>query len=179
MNVYSDHQLSLPHSVVSIGAFDGLHLGHQTLINKAASRAKTLGVPSVVYTFNPPPRSFFQQTQVLTSVEEKVELIKRLGIDYVVVADFNKEYASREAIAFVHELQALSPKEVWVGPNFQFGKGKQGTTEFLSHYFHVNLHPLVRCQQGKIISSTRIRLLLQKNQIEHARKLLAHPQMTP
>ncbi|MFB4162369.1 adenylyltransferase/cytidyltransferase family protein [Alteribacillus sp. JSM 102045] len=177
MNIYKNNQLTLTSSVVSIGAFDGLHRGHQTLIKEAAKRAREWGVPSVVYTFNPPPRAYFQNTKVLTSEEEKIELIKQLGIDYVVMADFNEAYASREAEEFLLELEFLCPREIWVGPNFQFGKGKKGDVTLLSNYLPVKVHPLVRCEKGEIISSTRIRELLQKDKRKQAYHLLGRPQM--
>ncbi|WP_158738093.1 FAD synthetase family protein [Alteribacillus sp. YIM 98480] len=177
MHIYKNNHLTLASSVVSIGAFDGLHRGHQTLIKEAAKRARELGVPSVVYTFDPPPRAHFQNTRVLTSVDEKIELIKLFDIDYVVVAEFNKEYASREALEFLLELSFLGPKEIWVGPNFQFGKGKKGNTNLLSDYFHVNVHPLVTCDKGEIISSTRIRELLQNNKRKQADHLLGRPRI--
>lgn len=178
LKVYRNNELVLPSSVVSIGAFDGLHRGHQTLIKRAAKRAQQIGVPSVVYTFNPPPRAHFQNSRVLTSVEEKVELLQKLDIDYIVVADFNDHYSSQKAESFIHELGSLNPNEIWVGPNFQFGKGKKGNTKLLAENFQVRLHPLVTCEKGEVISSTRIRRLLQENERMQVNNLLGRRHMT-
>lgn len=170
--IYNNNELHLASSVVSIGAFDGLHRGHQALIRQTAKRALEVHVPSVVYTFNPPPRTFFQNGTLLTNVEEKIELIKQFGIDYIVIANFNEQYASRPASAFIEELENLGPKEIWVGPNFTFGKGKKGDVKLLSKHFKVNIHPLITCVDGEIISSTRIRNLLKRDQRQKVNKLL-------
>ncbi|VEF46819.1 FAD Synthetase [Bacillus freudenreichii] len=163
MNISKDNELALSSSVVSIGAFDGLHKGHQTLIRQMAKRARELGVPSVVYTFDPPPRAYFQNQRVLTTVQEKLALIERLNVDYTVIASFNEHYASRPPADFITELRLLGAREIWVGSDFRFGKGKEGCVDLLSRHFHVNIHPFVTCDQGERISSTRIRELLKNN----------------
>lgn len=163
MRIVNDNELSLPASVVSIGAFDGLHKGHQTLIKQAVRRAYELEVLSVVYTFDPPPRVYFQNQQVLTSIEEKLALIENLNVDYTIVANFDEHYASKPPADFITELSQLNTREIWVGSDFHFGKGKQGNIEMLSNYFTVNIHPFITCDQGEKISSTRIRELLQNN----------------
>ncbi|MFB4165350.1 FAD synthetase [Alteribacillus sp. JSM 102045] len=172
MYIYNNNELNLESSIISIGAFDGLHRGHQTLIRQAVHRARELNVPSVVYTFNSPPRAFFQNSIVLTSLNEKIELIKQFEVDYIVVANFNEQYASRPASAFIEELCSLAPKEIFVGPNFTFGKGKKGDVCLLSENFKVNVQPLITCENGEIISSTRIRNLLKKDKQAQVSKLL-------
>ncbi|NEU35330.1 FAD synthetase, partial [bacterium LRH843] len=82
------------------------------------------------------PRAYFQKQMILTNVKEKVTFIKKLNVDYVIVANFDKHYISKSAKDFLEELNHLSPKEIWVGPSFQFGKGKQGTTEYLAKHFN-------------------------------------------
>lgn len=177
MNIYKENELELGSSIVTIGAFDGLHLGHQTLIKRAVNRANELDVPSVVYTFDPPPRALFQQKRILTTVAEKVELLEGFGVDHVIVADFNKAYASRQAMEFVKELKHLHPMEVIVGPNFTFGKGKQGNIDMLDQYFSLTVEPFVLCEGGQIISSTRIRNLIDENKISQADHLLGRKRL--
>jgi riboflavin kinase/FMN adenylyltransferase len=172
MNVFREGELELNQSVVTIGAFDGIHIGHQSLISEAVSRAQKLNVPSVVYTFDPPPRAYFQKQMILTNVKEKVTFIKKLNVDYVIVANFDKHYISKSAKDFLEELNHLSPKEIWVGPSFQFGKGKQGTTEYLAKHFNTFIHPLIKCSRGETVSSTRIRNLIYNQENELANELL-------
>ena len=92
-HVYSS--LELPRSIVAIGAFDGVHKGHQAVIKQAVQRGRKLKVPSVVYTFDPPPRVFFQGARMLTTVQEKVLKIEKLAAGHAVVARFDEVYANR------------------------------------------------------------------------------------
>jgi riboflavin kinase / FMN adenylyltransferase len=172
MKVFRNNELMLEQSVVTIGAFDGIHRGHQALIERAVNRARELAVPSVVYTFNPPPRAFFQNQMVLTNVGEKISFIKKMKVDYVIIADFNEHYASRSPEAFLQELKVLNPQEVWVGPDFNFGKGKKGTAADLSAMFQTFTHPPIKCSKGETISSTRIRNLLCNQEAQLANELL-------
>ncbi|HLR66705.1 FAD synthetase family protein [Virgibacillus alimentarius] len=172
MNVFQENELTLEASIVSIGAFDGMHRGHQALITKAAERARRLNIPSVVYTFNPPPRAHFQNHIMLTSVEEKIKIIKELGIDYIIVANFNDSYAARSVYAFIDELEDIGTQEIWVGKDFHFGKGKSGNVHLLSEYFNTCTLPFVTCDKGETISSTRIRNLIHKNDWFQAYHLL-------
>lgn len=172
MKICRNNELTLASSIVTIGAFDGLHRGHQSLVKQTVNSAKQKGVPSVVYTFDPPPRALFQNKKILTTVHEKVELLQGLGIDYVIIADFNKMYASKKAMEFIHELALLHPHEVIVGPNFNFGMKKQGNINLLAHYYNVKVHPFVSCEQGEVISSTRIRELMDKNEMTQVENLL-------
>ncbi|WHY71793.1 FAD synthetase [Fictibacillus enclensis] len=177
MQVYREKTLKLEQCVITIGAFDGIHIGHQSLISNAVRRAKDLNVPSVVYTFDPPPRVYFQNQLLLTPVSEKLKFIKRLNVDYVILADFNQQYTTREAKDFMNELSGLSPREVWVGPNFQFGKGKEGTTACLAENFVTHIHPLIKCSKGKTVSSTRIRNLIRHKKMDMACELLGRPNL--
>lgn len=124
MLVSSAGTLQLPGSVVTIGAFDGVHRGHQALIRHAVERTDRLGVPSVAYTFDPPPKAFLHGAPILTPLPEKVRRLEALGLDHAVVALFDEDYAARSAEHFLEEVAALNPVEVWVGPSFRFGSGK-------------------------------------------------------
>ncbi|MFT4413693.1 FAD synthetase [Fredinandcohnia humi] len=172
MKVFKNNQLKLNNSVVSIGAFDGIHLGHQALIRKAKMRADDHGVPLVVYTFDPPPKAFFQHQMVLTPISEKIQYLQELGCSYTVIASFDQEYASRSVTDFVEELALLHPLEIWVGPDFHFGKGKSGSITNLEKAFTAFQHPVVTCEEGNVISSTRIRNLLLQNKLDKAQSLL-------
>lgn len=77
MRIHPANTLVLPASVVTVGAFDGVHLGHQVLIRQAVARARTLGVPSVVYTFDPPPRCYLQRVPILTPLDSHIDTLRR------------------------------------------------------------------------------------------------------
>lgn len=172
MKCHPINRLKLSASVVTVGAFDGVHLGHQALIRLLVERAKFLNVPSVVYTFNPPPRCYFQQVPLLTTLEEKLERLARLKVEHVVVARFDKVYMSRSAEEFMDELQALNPVEIWVGHDFRFGHRRQGGIEDLSRVFQVHQMNPVCCTHGEVISSSRIRSLISTGRHEEAEALL-------
>ena len=118
-------------SVVCIGAFDGLHLGHRALIGRAVERARALGVPAVAVSFEPLPRELFAQDRKpprLMLAQDKVRGLRALGVDGVGLLRFNARLAAMTAQAFVQELLVtrLAAREVWVGPGFRFGKGRAG-----------------------------------------------------
>lgn len=152
--------LELPACVVAIGAFDGVHRGHQKVIGSAVDAARRLGCPSVVYTFDTPPKAYFAGAQVLTTIEEKLRKCRALGASCAVVARFDRAYAARSAEDFMDELARLNPLEIRVGADFRFGAGSAGDVALLSTRFNVKVEGEVRCEKGEVISSTRIRQLL-------------------
>ena len=99
--VVTDRQIALPGSVAAIGAFDGVHRGHQHLIRAAIRDARARGVPSVVWTFDPPPKVFFGRARQLVALDQKLARIGLLGPDWIVVAPFHAAYARRSAEAFL------------------------------------------------------------------------------
>ena len=172
METHAEGTLNLTGSVIAIGAFDGVHKGHQEVIRRTVDRSRVLGVPSVVYTFDPPPRHFFQGAQILTTVQEKVERIAQLGIDHVVIARFDQAFTRRTAAAFIADLAKLGPLEVSVGNDFQFGRNRAGDVGLLARHFPVHITEPVHCSDGQTISSTRIRLLLSQGETQKSVSLL-------
>ncbi|UGA46073.1 FAD synthetase [Bradyrhizobium quebecense] len=156
---HRDGELALDACVVTIGAFDGVHRGHQELLRQTIAAAQRRGVPAVVYTFDPPPKVYFGQAEALISLREKLERIATFAPDHVVVADFNEIYVRRSAADFLAELQRLQPREVIVGEDFRFGSCKGGTAQLLRQHFDTRILPPVRCGNGEIVSSSRIRSL--------------------
>ncbi len=174
-----------PHgSVVCIGAFDGLHLGHRALVRHAVARARALGVPAVVVAFEPLPREYFAQGEPpprLTLARDKVAGLNELGVDAIGLLRFDARMAAMSAEAFVERLlvQRLGAREVWIGPQFCFGNRRRGDLALLQamgeqHGFTagaidpVDLH-------GERISATRIRQLLREGNFAHAGDLLGRP----
>ncbi len=166
-------------SVVTIGNFDGIHLGHQKIIAQLKEHAEKLKVPSVVISFNPTPQNFFGADHaVLSSYEEKDFFLSSLGINYHIVINFNKEFSNINAQTFIEEflLRKLNIKLCLVGDDFRFGKNRVGDFSLLQengvkHGFAVEETATIEHNQIRI-SSTRIRECLQQNNLEETKKLL-------
>jgi riboflavin kinase/FMN adenylyltransferase len=172
MQVYFDELPVIEKTVVAIGAFDGVHKGHQAVLQLLKHYGKEHNVPSFVYTFSPPPRSYFQNAKILTPINEKLKRIHNLGIDHCFVANFNQDYVNRSAYSFIEELSMLNPQKVVVGKDFRFGKDRKGDISLLSKYFNVQTVEPICCSSGRVISSSRIRELIYKGETEKADLLL-------
>lgn len=171
-------------SVVCIGAFDGLHLGHRALVRHALSRARTLGLPAVALSFEPLPREFFSRDEPpprLTLVRGKYKGLCGLGVDSVGLLRFNSKLASMQADDFVRQVlvHRLSAREVWIGPEFRFGNRRAGDLQLLQelgaeHGFAAREIEPVH-SGGQRVSSTRIREALRSGDFGAAAQLLGHP----
>lgn len=171
-------------SVACIGAFDGLHLGHQALVGKTVERARALGVPAVAVSFEPLPREHFatgEKPPRLTLPRAKYEGLRALGVDLVGLLRFNERLAAMSAEAFVETVLVgrLGVREVWVGPGFRFGKDRGGDLELLQrlgerHGFTAHaVEPVL--DGGQRVSSTRIRKALTAGDFATASRLLGRP----
>ena len=167
--------LSLSASIVTIGSFDGVHHGHQSLLTNIVQRARQIGVPSVVYTFDPPPKTVFGGKLQLTPADEKIRRISHFDIDHIIIAHFDKIYAARTAEHFVAELGRLNPSEIWIGKDFRFGAGRKGNAASLAEHFDVRIVDEIGCMSGERISSTRLRTLYENGHNEEARRLHGWP----
>ncbi|PAE26581.1 FAD synthetase family protein [Bacillus sp. 7894-2] len=172
-HIYSS--LALPCSVIAVGAFDGVHRGHQEVIKQAVKRGKFLNAPSLVYTFDPPPRVYFQGAYMLSSIQEKLPKLEVLGVDKVVIARFDHVYAQASAEEFIETLSKLNPLEIIVGEDFRFGRNRDGDIHLLQKYFTVRVIEPVCCSSGNRISSTRIRQLLSRGEVQSSHSLLGWP----
>lgn len=159
-HVHAAGELRLTASVATIGAFDGVHRGHQALIGRTVRSARARGLPAVVWTFDPPPKVFFGRAESLLSLEGRIDRLRFLGPDHIVVAKFDNAFRQRAAEAFLAELAQLNPALVWVGTDFRFGAGKAGAVPLLEERFPTRVMRPVRCAAGEIVSSTRIRSLM-------------------
>ncbi len=174
--VHAYDSLSLGASVVTVGTFDGVHRGHQALLARVVRSARRRGVPSVVYTFDPPPKAVFGGALMLTKVEEKLRRLSHFGIDHVVVARFDKDYAARPAGDFMREIGRLNPEELWLGHDFRFGAGRKGDVALLARQVDVRLLDDFADDGGDRISSTRLRALIADGRHEDARRLHGWPE---
>ena len=170
-------------SVVCIGAFDGLHLGHRALVRHAVSRARTLGLPAIALSFEPLPREFFAKAAPpprLTLPRAKFEGLCELGVDRVGLLRFDAALAAMAAENFVRDVLAarLHAREVWVGPGFRFGRDRLGDLQALQSLGAVHgfaAEAIEAVGDGAPISSTRIRNALASGDFETAARLLGRP----
>lgn len=171
-------------SVVTIGVFDGVHKGHQSIIGHAVKRASNLGVPSVVLTFDPHPAEVVRpgsHPAVLTEPARKAELIEELGADVLCVVPFTPDFARLPAEQFVHDVlvEHLHAALVVVGENFRFGHRAAGDVALLQQLgqrfgFRVEGAPLV-AEDGTIFSSTYIRSCIHAGDVRAAASALGRP----
>lgn len=170
--------------VLTLGSFDGMHLGHQRVIERVVYRAREIKGTSMVITFHPHPRRTINpgnHPPLLTTSEQKLKLIGHLGIDVCLIINFDKNFSRMSPREFVVKVlhQHLHVKEIFVGSDYLFGKGKAGDLDFLigigrEYGFQVNKVQAVR-RRGEAISSTRIRQLIQRGELSQARELLGRP----
>ncbi|AFZ65807.1 riboflavin biosynthesis protein RibF [Deinococcus peraridilitoris] len=159
-------------TVVAIGSFDGVHLGHQALIKTLRERARFYRVPSVVYTFDPPTRVLTQGALYLSTLPEKLALLERFGVDEVIAVSFTREFASRTKEEFLGDIAVLRPRAIVVGEDFGFGKGRAGKLDDLRTVTpELDALPMFQLT-GKDIKSSRIRELLLRGDVEGAGQFL-------
>ncbi len=179
-----------PHgSVVCIGAFDGLHLGHRALVGRAVAHARELGLEAVALSFEPLPREYFAGAQHpsrptpsrLSLPRAKFEGLRALGADRVGLLRFDARMAALSARDFIEHVlvRRLHGCEVWVGPEFRFGHGRAGDLELLRamgerHGFAANEIPPMLVD-GARVSSSAIRALLAAGDLDAAARLLGRP----
>ena len=169
----------LPKTAVTIGNFDGVHLGHQAMVSQLKNIAQQHHLKTLVMIFEPQPLEFFKGYEApprITSLREKVEYLTELGVDYIAIAKFDNQFRSLSAENFADLLKnKLNAQDLILGDDFHFGKDRQGNSEFLKQYgFNVtNLHTVEF--NGDRVSSTRIRQVLQAGNLSLAAKLLGRP----
>jgi riboflavin kinase / FMN adenylyltransferase len=193
MEIVTDPSASVPPpggSAVTIGAYDGVHLGHRALLGELRGRAVTDGLTTVVVTFDRHPATVVRPEsapRLLCDLDQKLELLESAGVERTVVIPFDRERANETAEEFVSEIlvDALDARLVVVGEDFHFGHGRKGNVAFLqeagrSSGFSVEGVELQADRSGpgsasEPISSTRIRALVAEGNVEEAASLLGRP----
>ncbi|MES9812753.1 MAG: bifunctional riboflavin kinase/FAD synthetase [Candidatus Thiodiazotropha sp.] len=180
------HNLKPDHHgcVATIGNFDGVHLGHQSVFRHLMEMGADLDLPTTVVTFESQPREFFQAASAparLTRMREKLQAIQETGVQRVVVLEFNKRLAAMPAEAFVRELlvEGLGTRFLSVGDDFRFGRGREGDFDLLrrmgkEHGFEVENMNTYKVDADRV-SSTRIRELLTLGDLNGAAQCLGRP----
>ncbi len=171
-------------AVITIGNFDGVHIGHQALFHQVIEKARALQGTSVVMTFEPHPIRVLKQNNhppLITLYEQKAELIAKAGIDILICIPFTREFASIPAKEFVEEIlvKRIGMKAVIVGEDYTFGKNREGTLDLLKTYgkqigFEVIVVKKIQASNNSAdkISSTRIRELVSEGRVAESQKLL-------
>lgn len=163
-------------SVLTIGAFDGVHLGHQRLVRKVIAAARKVGAPAVVLTFFPHPSVVLQgrePTFYLTSPGRKGELLGELGIDVVITQKFNRELSLVPADEYIQRLKDhLGLRQLWIGPDFALGHEREGNVSFLReaqvrYGFTLEVVEPLKVS-GEVVSSSRIREALRSGDVARA-----------
>ncbi len=170
--------------VLTIGNFDGVHLGHRAIMETVIERARLLDGEAVVLTFDPHPRKVLQPDRapsLLATREQKLEALEAVGIDVVIMQPFDKAFAQTSPEAFVRDLvwDRIGPREVFVGYDFHFGRDREGSMAALSEIgaglgFSVTIIPEIRVNDLDV-NSSRIRELLGQGNVEEAEILLGRP----
>ena len=183
MKVYNNLNINKKHqrSVIAIGNFDGIHLGHQKVINQAKQKAKKNKLPFGIITFEPVPVMFFNpkiRNHRINSLEQKKNQLKKLKIDFLIIIKFNKFFSSLSAEQFIEKIinKKARCKFLYVSKNFKFGFKRQGNIQTLKKlenlfkYQTIITVPLKK--DKKIISSTLIRKKISTGKIFEVTKLL-------
>jgi riboflavin kinase/FMN adenylyltransferase len=171
-------------TVLTLGVFDGLHLGHQLIMQTVVERARVVGAVPTVITFEPHPREVLHPKSappLLQTFDQKIEALGVLGIEQTIVIHFDQSFAQIRAEDFLRDvvLDRLHAKEVYLGRGFAFGHNRGGNIELLrlvsqSLGFSADEVPEVRLR-GRRVSSSRIRELLQQGRVNLARRMLGRP----
>ncbi|MDO4754230.1 MAG: bifunctional riboflavin kinase/FAD synthetase [Bacillota bacterium] len=164
---------------VSIGTFDGIHLGHTAVLRVMIEKAEELGLKTFVYTFKNNPAAYFSgKNPLIMDENEKISVLESLGVDYVALLPFDEEQVSMTAESFVEDVlcKKMHARFVSVGHDFRFGQGASSTADDLRRYgvrFGFEVHVMSPVlHRGKRISSTDIRELLIRGDMQEVRELL-------
>jgi riboflavin kinase / FMN adenylyltransferase len=171
-------------SVVTLGVFDGLHLGHQLIMQTVVERARAVSAVPTVITFEPHPRALLHPESappLLQTFDQKIEALGALGIEQTIVINFNMNFAQTRAEGFLRDVivDRLHASEVYLGCGFAFGHGREGNIDLLrtvskSLGFFADEVPELRLR-GRRVSSSRIRELLMEGRVGIARRMLGRP----
>jgi riboflavin kinase/FMN adenylyltransferase len=171
-------------TVLTLGVFDGLHLGHQLIMSTVVERARALGAVPTVITFDPHPRAVLHPESappLLQTFDQKIEAFSVLGVEQAIVVQFTREFARLEAEDFLRDVvrDRLHAAEVYLGRGFAFGRNREGDIELLRKVsrrlgFRAEEVREVRLR-GQRISSSRIRELLAEGRVNLARRMLGRP----
>ena len=183
VKLYKNFNINKNHkgSIILIGNFDGVHLGHQRLFKLAQSYKKKYSLRIGVINFDPMPKMFFNQSLKnfrLSSIDQKIDLLDNLGVDFIATKKFDRTFSKTKSINFIKKIlyQKLNAKFIFVSNNFRFGNKREGDVNLLikneKKYKYKVVEPKPLSVKQKVVSSTLIRNLLENGFLEKANKLL-------
>lgn len=172
-------------AVLTIGTFDGVHKGHQKILDRIAALARANGGESILVTFNPHPRFVLQpgnkELKLLNTLEEKIALLDTYGLDNLVVAPFSKAFSQLPALAYMKNflVENFHPHTIVIGYDHHFGINRSGNIDLLREYAPIFKYQVEQISKETIedidVSSTKIRKALLSGDIETGEQLLGHP----
>jgi len=180
LNIKKNHK----NSVIAIGNFDGLHLGHQKVLKEAKQKAKRNNLKFGLITFEPAPTLFFNKkikNHRINSVKQKIYYLKKLELDFLIIINFNQSFSNISAEDFIKKIlvNKLKSKYIFISQNFKFGKKRLGKANTLKSfekkylYKTIVTHPYKK--KNKTISSSLIRKIISTGNVQEAKKLLGRP----
>ena len=183
MRLYNSFKINNNHknSIILIGNFDGIHLGHQKLFRLAKRYKKKYLSKIGVLTFEPMPKMFFNSSLKnfrLSNLNQKIENLNKLNVDFVIIKKFNRKFSKTKSISFIKEIlgKKINPKFIFVSNNFRFGNKREGNVKQLIKYEKLCKYEIIKPQplsiKKKIISSSLIRKYLQYGKLNDVNKLL-------
>lgn len=187
MKVYTnfDELGEIKNPVLTIGTFDGVHIGHQKIIEKIKAEAEKMNGETVLFTFFPHPRLVINPNdnslRMIQTIEEKKEVLAKLGLDHLIIFPFTKEFSQVTAQEFIKNflVDKLKLKVIVVGYDHRFGKGREGNIELLKRYSKEYDYKVIEIPAQEIeevnVSSTRIRKAILSGDIETANAFLSAP----
>ncbi|MGF7076575.1 bifunctional riboflavin kinase/FAD synthetase [Mucilaginibacter sp. 3215] len=187
MRVYNniDEFTAVNNAVVTIGTFDGVHLGHRKIISGIKDLAESTGGETVILTFFPHPRMILhpedESLKLITTIAEKAELMERIGVDHLIITPFSRDFSNQSAESYIRDVlvNKIGTKKIVIGYDHRFGKDRQGGFEDLQRLSAVYGFDVVEIPEQDInevaISSTRIRNALLSGDIHLANAFLGYP----
>lgn len=179
---------SIPYPVVAIGNFDGVHIGHQILFRKTAALAEANGGIPIAFTFEPHPLKILAPEKLpplLTTFRKKMELIEECGIELVICADFTRQFSDQHPRDFANDIlvERIGVKEVVVGFDYAFGRGREGTVRYLKqmgeeYNFLTHVVDPVKLK-GHLVSSSYVRELIEDGEVGAASEFLGRHYSIP
>lgn len=187
MKIYNhiDEFIPLENAAVTIGTFDGVHIGHQKIISQLKEEAKKINGETVILTFFPHPRMILhpedQSLKLITTIPEKAELLRQMGIDHLIITPFTRDFSNLSPEEYIKNVlvDKIGTKSIVIGYDHRFGKDRSGGLPELQNYADAYGYTVTEIPEQDIneisISSTKIRTALKNGNIDDANRFLGYP----